>query len=45
MLLVGNAQDNTQFNLTGGIIAVVAPFVETSTSYFEKKISEDKKRR
>jgi len=45
MLLVGNAQDNTQFNLTGGIIAVVAPFIETATSSFENRFSEEKKRK
>jgi len=36
---------NNLYNQVGGIIAVVAPFVEVTTSSLEKKFSEDKKRK
>jgi len=38
LLLIGTSQNNDQYTETGGIIAIVAPFIETVTSQMNDKI-------
>lgn len=40
LLLVGTSRGDDQYTETGGIIAIVAPFVETVTSYLNDKFYE-----
>lgn len=40
LLLVGTSRSDDQYTETGGIIAIVAPFVETVTSYLNDKVYE-----
>jgi hypothetical protein len=42
LLLVGTSQNNNEYTETGGIIAIVAPFIETITSYINDKVYDAK---
>ena len=42
LLLVGTSQNNNEYTETGGIIAIVAPFIETITSYVNDKVYDAK---
>ncbi|MCE8163292.1 MAG: hypothetical protein I3273_03890 [Candidatus Moeniiplasma glomeromycotorum] len=43
LLLVGTQNSDSNYTTTGGIIAIVAPFVEVITSQLEKSLYEKKK--
>jgi Leucine rich repeat len=44
LLLVGANQGNFRYNEIGGVIAIIAPFIETLTSYIDDKIYSIKQR-
>lgn len=45
LLLVGTQNNDNNYTITGGIIAIVSPFVEVVTSQLEKSLYEDNKRK
>jgi len=44
-LLVGTQNGDDSYTTTGGVIAIVAPFIEVVTSQLEKSLYENNKKK